>query len=140
MATLQSRAPGKYGRAALLAASLYRFGNVASLAEAWERAVVEVFPANISSQEKGCPKGAFLGLCQEGFVKGIGRGEYTNSQHNRGYAVRAVQLLRENPALSHDINLLWSSVLGGEEKVHNHQMDVVLSLWAEGLIESRDVQ
>jgi hypothetical protein len=124
----------------LLAVALYRFGNANSLAEAWERAVVEVFPDSPSSQEKGCPKGAFLGLCQEGLVKGVEEGEYTSSQHNRAYAVRAVKLLSENSALAHDMKQLWSAVLGGEEKVHNHQMDVVLSLWAEGLILSPDAR
>jgi hypothetical protein len=137
---LQVQAPGKYGRAALLAVALHRFGNVNSPIGAWDRAVAEVFPDSESSQLKGCPKGAFLGLCQEGFVKGVARGEYTNSQYNRSYAVRAVQLLRENPNLIHDLKRLWSAVLNGEEKVHNHQMDVVAALWAEGLIQAADAE
>jgi hypothetical protein len=136
MFTQLSYTPGKYGRVAALAVALYRFGQAQSPVDAWERAVAEVFPDNPASQEKGCPKGAFLGLCQEGLIKGIERGDYTNAERNRDYALKAAQLLRENPALGHDMKQLWSAVLGGEEKVHNQQMDVVLALWSEGLLQA----
>lgn len=41
----------------------------------YEKAVEEVFPNSKSSQEKSCPKNAFLGLCEEGLVKGITKRE-----------------------------------------------------------------
>jgi hypothetical protein len=129
-----SHTPRKYGRAAMLAVALCRFGRDNSPEKAWERAVAEVFPDSQSSQEKGCPKNTFLGLCQEGLVKGIGRGEYTNSQLNREYGIKAVGLLQSDPELSGDMDVLWERVMAGEAKLHNSQMDVVLSLWNEGLL------
>ena len=42
----------------------------------------EVFMDSKSSQEKGCPKSAFLGLCEEGFIKEISKGKYTSSVKN----------------------------------------------------------
>jgi hypothetical protein len=47
----------------------------------------------VSAQKKGCPRGAFLGLCEEGLVKGIPAGNYTTSKDNKAYAVRAAELL-----------------------------------------------
>ena len=34
-------------------------------------------------------RGAFLGLCEEGLVKGIPAGKYSASKDNKQYAVRA---------------------------------------------------
>ena len=132
----QRSLPGKYGRAAVLAVELYRTGKANSPEEAWEQAVATIFPDSPSSQEKGCPKGAFLGLCQEGYVVGIDRGDYTTSQDNRRYAIKAVDLLRSDDELADDKGRLWSQVMDveGTEKRHNSQMDVVTSLWNERLI------
>src|SRR5687768_14654401 len=106
--------PGKYGRAAVLAVKLSCDGRAASPQEAWGQAVAEVFPDSSSSRAKGCPKGAFLGLCSEGLIRGIGTGEYTASRDNRSYAFRAIRLLEVNPALGENKALLWSKVMAGE--------------------------
>jgi len=50
--------------------------------------------------------------------------------------LRLVRLLREHPAASFDEDALWQCVLRGEEKTPNNQMDVVLSLWSNGFIET----
>ena len=109
------------------------------MAKAWSRKWVKnEFPASLRSQDKNCPKNAFLGLCEEGLVKGIPRGKYTKSVQNKLYAITAVEFLKEwrNSSLS-PIDL-WPAVLRklneDSEKRHNSQMNVVLALWNEGLI------
>ena len=77
-----------------------------------------------SSREKGCRRDTFLGLCQEGRVKDIPAGAYTRSVLNRGYAVKAVEILATGSTLQ-PIEL-WASINLG--KTHNGQMDVVLTL------------
>jgi hypothetical protein len=106
--------------------------NISPLAR-WERAMQKLYPTSVAARKKGCPRGAFLGLCEEGLVKGVPVGHYTASRDNKAYAIRAVTLLAEGEqALS--ISALWHAVTNGSGKVHNSQMDVVLALWKNGLI------
>jgi len=124
----------KYGQAAVQAARMLSIGSVSFPQDAWERATSEIFGKGTPSQKKGCPKGAFLGLCEEGYVKGVPPGNYTNSTKNKRYAIQAVNLLRKDPTLSNDPKSLWALVMQGEPKSHNSQMDVVAALWHEGFI------
>ena len=124
----------KYGEAAILATRLVTQGRAATPQEAWQAATAELFPNSPACQEKGCPKGAFLGLCQVGLVRGIRPGDYTKSKENSGYAIKAVKLLENNPSLLNDEKSLWAQVVNGADKAPNSQMEVVLSLWTEGLI------
>ncbi len=125
---------GKYGEAAVEAANLVRNGREVSPVEAWWTAVGRLFPVSPSSRDKGCPKGTFLGLCEAGLVAGVAPGQYTSSQKNKRYGLRAVVLLRQNPELADDEAGLWRAVMAGEPKASNSQMDVVTSLWRHGLI------
>jgi len=125
---------GKYGTAAIEAVRLYSRGLVASPREAWEQATIKAFGLGTPSQCKSCPRDAFLGLCEEGLVKGVEPGDYTRSRKNKRYAVDAVAILEQHPSLSSSPSGLWSAVLEGESKKHNSQMDVVTSLWNKGLI------
>jgi len=120
---------GKYGEAAVLATQLYQAGSVHSPKEAWENAVKKMFPNSASSQKKSCPRGAYLGLCQDGLVRRIPPGQYARSVKNKHYAVEAVSLLATKPYVAWDEDALWAEVMKGETKVHNSQMDVVLGLW-----------
>lgn len=86
-----------------------------------------------SSAKKGCPKSAFLALCQKGFISGIPAGYYTPSKKNGKYAVEAVRILQNNPALRNNPGELWYSI-PDHPGTHNQQMDVVCALWNEGLI------
>jgi hypothetical protein len=52
----------------------------------------KLYPTSPTSRKKDCPRGAFLGLCEEGLVKGIPAGKYTASKDNKAYAVRAAAL------------------------------------------------
>ena len=124
---------GKYGDAAIKAVRLVRSGSVKSPINAWKRATGEIFGRGTSSQDKGCPRDAFLGLCEEGIITGIPAGNYTRSIKNKEYALKAVRLLKEEPEVTQ--TKLWDKVVEGKGIKHNGQMDVVVSLWKAGLIK-----
>ena len=121
----------KYGLIAIQAAK-----DGVNPERSWSNATIKIYKT-ISSQKKGCPKNAFLGLCEEGLVKGIKPGVYLKNSVanlNKQYALISVALLKTNPNLSR--KELWIKV---EEKLkinksHNSQMDVVLALWDKHLI------
>lgn len=104
----------------------------------WVESVSKSFTSK-NSKEKACPRNAFLGLCEAGLVKGIKAGVYFKNKKenlNKKYAIKAVEILKENPSLSK--NELWDKVrerLALGEKKHNSQMDVVLALWENNLIK-----
>jgi hypothetical protein len=104
-------------------------------AERWDTAVRQVYPEKPYLQKKTAPRGAFLGLCEKGLVKGVPRGEGSGTDRNRQYAVSAVALLRAGTHRS--VTALWAEVTQGDESAHNAQMDVVLALWKNGLIVSQ---
>lgn len=127
---------GKYGESAIMAVKLYCEGQARSPLDAWEQATLHFFSNSSSGRNKCCPKGAFLGLCQEGLVKGIPPGEYTTALDNKRYAVDAVAFLKCDPSLAENRTVLWNAVMRGKTKKHNQQMDVVVSLWDNGLIHT----
>ena len=120
----------KYGQTAVKAVQNYK--NSYSITEIYSRAAKEIFDTK-SSQEKGCPKGTFLGLCEEGLVKGIPKGNYTKSVKNKEYALQAVQILKRSPTKTFTPIELWLALNLGDKK-SNSQMDVVLALWNNNLI------
>lgn len=128
---------GKYGMAAVNAVRAYTAGQTRNAKDAWDIAVRDIFPSSQSSQEKSCPRGTFLGLCESGNVVGIPGGEYTKSQKNKLYGLKALEILRVSPSLANDESVLLGRVMAGEDKVPNHQMDVVVSLWKAGLLNSK---
>jgi hypothetical protein len=127
----------KYGTVAVNAARLLTTGLVESPREAWSRAASDVFGPGTSGAQKGCPKDAFLGLCEKGLVKGVPAGRYTRSEKNKAYALDAVALLETKPGLATRPRALWAAVMGGESKAHNGQMDVVVALWNQGTLGHR---
>ena len=82
----------RYGEAAIMAARQESPADVSPVAR-WESAMMTLYPTSSSARKKGCPRGAFLGLCEEGLVRGIPAGRYTASKDNKDYAVRAAALL-----------------------------------------------
>jgi hypothetical protein len=66
----------------------------------------------------------------------IPAGQYTASKDNKAYAVRAAALLSEGTR-KWSIGELWRAVSDDPEKAHNSQMDVVLALWKNGLMISK---
>ena len=125
---------GQYGEAAKIAAGLMSKKPNTNPVDAWQDAVAQECHSE-SSKKKSCPKGAFLGLCEEGWVSGCIPGIYTRSVKNKEYAIRAANILLENPKLATDGYNLWKLVIDGEKKKSNEQMDVVISLFKEGYLK-----
>lgn len=121
----------KYGQTALKAVQNYK--SAYAITEMYARAAKEIFVDSITSQEKGCPKGTFLGLCEAGLVKGIPKGNYTKSIKNKDYALQAIQILKQSNR-TYTPKELWAALNLGDKR-SNSQMDVVLALWENGLIE-----
>lgn len=134
---------GKYGKVARRATELLRDGH-GNAEDAWREVAEEIFAGAPASQCKTCPREAFLGLCQAGLLAGVpsSRCGRTTSGRNRRYATVAVELLRADPGLANENKVeLWKRVLQMSQedlnKKPNAQMDVVLTLWAEELIDKK---
>ena len=125
----------RYGQAALIAAEQASSGSISPVAR-WENAMEAVYPTSPAARNKGGPRGAFLGLCEEGLVKGIPAGSYAATKLNKAYAIRAVALLADE-AHHWSTTTLWQAVTGGIGKTHNSQMDIVLALWNNGHIVNK---
>jgi hypothetical protein len=128
--------PVSYGNVAVAAAIMCENDKLAPC-EAWVLAAQDGFPTSPSSQKKGCPKSAFLGLCGKGLVRGVSKGKYSRSVLNSCYAVTAVEILQTLDGQRLDRNELWDAVMAktGKQIQHNYQMDVVLALWDKQLID-----
>ncbi|MFZ0686538.1 MAG: hypothetical protein WAM89_13415 [Terriglobales bacterium] len=122
----------RYGEAALIAAREGASADLNPVAR-WENAMEMLYPTSPSARNRGCPRAAFLGLCEEGLVKGIPAGRYKASKDNKTYAVHAAVLLTEGTQ-HWSVSALWRAVTKNPEKAHNNQMDVVLALWKNDLI------
>ena len=126
---------GKYGKCAEATVDRVRNKGEDPLT-AWKNSSRAVFPDSEWSQRKGCPKNSFLGLCEAGFIKGIPSGHYTRSVLDKGYALKAVEILTKNLGLSKNEDALWQAVQGTYGKTQNSQMDVVTTLWKFGVIKT----
>lgn len=125
----------KYAKAALDAMKRIENGETPQLA--WENATIEVFGKGTASQEKGCPKGAFLGLCEKGLVKGVCPGSYlTNSATNKNkrYALASLELFKKEQVIPEDRRAFWRRV-PGTTKSMNGQLDVLFALAEAGCID-----
>ena len=122
----------KYSEVAIAAAGKAR--NGLNPVKAWKKTAHEVFPQQPASRDKGCPKCAFLGLSEDGLIRGVPKGKYTKSKANKQYAVQAVELLRTDSGLSRNPELMWDQVMSKQpqRKQHNEQMTVVAALWNNG--------
>jgi hypothetical protein len=130
---------GQYGQAALAAVKLLKNGKAIDAPEAWGKATTAQFGKGTPAQQKSCPRGAFLGCCEDGLVRGVPHGSYTTSRENKRYAVTAVRLLKTNPRYaSISEKDLWLKVLKKLKlpinKAHNNQMDIVVTMYRNGLI------
>jgi hypothetical protein len=126
----------RYGEAAILAAR-QASGSKNPTAQ-WESALEKLYPTSPVARTKNSPRGAFLGLCEEGLVVGIDKGEYTKSKEHKEYAVRAAALLLEGKQ-RWSRSSLWQAVAEGTSKQESGQMDVVLALWNNNLIVGKPV-
>lgn len=86
-----------------------------------------------ASIKKGCPRLAFIGLCENNLVKDIEVKNSNKESLNKNYAVEAVKVLK-NDKRNYTSKELWEEI-GNKDKKHNSQMNVVLALWEKGMIE-----
>ena len=125
---------GMYGRAAIRAVHMLEQGSPSNPESAWDRAIA-LETTSSESRRKGCPRGAFLGLCSAGVIKSVKGHSSLNLGSNGDYARRMVKALRSNEELASDRKRLWRVGARRSKKKENGQVDVVLALWNEGLIE-----
>ena len=123
----------QYGRVAVEAARLLASGSASRPADAWDVAASRITTSQ-ASRDKGCPRGAFLGLCEAGLLKGVGPSGGDGGGVNSKYAVQAAKALRANPNLQFDRVELWRQSCLDRRKAHNGQMDVVVGLSEAGLL------
>lgn len=125
---------GRVGQAAFDAVLLLKKRKATNPQDAWDQATSSFLS---SSRDKSCPRNAFLGLCSAGYVRGGASGNFTPSRKKKKYALKAADMLKANSSLTSlgDIGL-WQKVMKavGEpvDKVHNQQMDVVITLYQSG--------
>lgn len=86
-----------------------------------------------ASIKKGCPRLAFIGLCENNLIKGIEIKNSDKESLNKNYAVEAVKVLK-NDKRNYTGKELWEEI-GNKDKKHNSQMNIVLALWEKGMIE-----
>lgn len=98
----------------------------------WQQAADAVFGRGSSQAAKDCPRDAFLGLCEEGLLKGVPAGNYTHSKKSKMYAVAAAYALRDQPELALNKSELWRKV-SEPGTAQNSEMTVVVALWKAGL-------
>lgn len=125
---------GIYGEAAIRATRYVTSGAFPCPRTGWDRAIFELSNSD-SCRKKGCPRNAFLGLCEAGRVVGIKAGKYGAPGHNLNgqYALNAHQTLKAKPNLSRNKKALWAKAAPPNIK-ENQQMDVVTALWNNGLL------
>ena len=123
----------QYGRVAVEAARILIEDTVLMPVAAWDGAASKI-TASQSSRDKGCPRGAFLGLCEAGLLEGIDPSGGESGGLNGQYAVRSVKALRFNPSLQYDRVELWRQSCLDRRKAHNGQMDVVIGLLRAGFL------
>ena len=82
-----------------------------------------------SIQKKGCPKNAFIGLCETGKIKGIEKIKLEPKTKNGKYAIEALKFINKDISIKE----LWKKVLietrENLNKSHNNQMNVVKVLF-----------
>ena len=103
--------------------------------EAWDEAAQRAFKNSPSKAKNGAPRSFFLALCEAGLVKGVAPGAYMDRAGDvREHAVRAVELLVEDPDYEDEPDFLFSDATKGRVQ-ENGQLDVLFGLWNHGLIE-----
>ncbi|MGM3172487.1 DUF6979 family protein [Dickeya lacustris] len=132
---------GIYGKTAVAVVSAYDSSNKPDPRECWEYSIT-LFTNSRDSQRKGCPKSAFLGLCQDGYVKGIPKGDYLPPDSpNKRYAVVAAECVLKEPSRKYSRAELWriaTKDCPDAAENENGQIDVVLTLKDAGLLQHPD--
>lgn len=124
---------GNYGKAAVQ--TVLNYDNKVDLREQWTNAISKETTSK-SSINKGCPKSAFLGLCELGLVKSIPPNDYKAGADNKRHAKELLALAIENPNITAtECFRLYQKSNNDLPKNHNGQADVVISLLEANLIK-----
>ncbi|KQL43898.1 hypothetical protein AN963_20775 [Brevibacillus choshinensis] len=126
---------GRYGEAATNAVNFLHDNIASTPLKAWEMATIKIFGEGTWGQVKGCPRSSFLGLSEEGLIKGVPKGHYTKSQKIKKCVIKAVELIKNNSELADNQSNLWKQVVEGRNISHNFQMDKVISLLKSKFID-----
>ncbi len=123
----------KYAKSAIEATKRINKDSSKSPIDDWNEVTYEIFGEG-SAQKKGCPKSAYLSLCEVGAIKGVPKGNYTKARENKKYTLNAYEYLKESKLSNYDIKELWKKATNNIEKKHNSQMNVVIELYKEDLL------
>jgi len=135
---------GQFGNVAFQAAQLLQNNQQYSAEQAWFTVINSTNLAP-STKAKGCPRYAFIGLCEYGCIAGVSATKnLPPTELNALYALEGLRILNNRIGLGADRNMmvpsrisLWRDVLHNlaiTDKSHNSQMDVVIELWVNDLI------
>jgi len=122
----------QYGEVALRAARLL-CGSTMDSGDAWTAATRALIGSE-SSRDKGCPRGAFLGLAYAGAIEGVSGAYAADGGNNGRYARTAWKALVADPDLAFDSDALWELARRGGPAHQNGQIDVTIALWEAGLL------
>lgn len=122
----------KYTDAAVLTVKRCQGEVVPDIRGEWQKALKE-----LSAYDEGCPKCAFIGLCEDGFVKDIRKGSYglRKGTKNKNYAIEAAKLILSGH--EPDVKAIWQHVTGKDIK-HHDQVSIVIALHENGLLRHPD--
>lgn len=123
----------RFGLTALKARELLLTGDADTPRDAWDIAALNILKKQVYV-EKPCPRSAFLGLCEEGFIKGVPRGNYCRATKNKEYAISAVNMLKKNPRWRSNKKDLWNEIVKDNPITHNYQLDIVFEFWDNNLL------
>lgn len=123
----------KYAQVAINTVEKIKINPNLNPKDAWKIEAALIFGEGTHSYKKGCPKGSFLGLCEEGLIEDIPSGKYTNSECNKRYAIEAVNYLKKNGG-NITVAELWNAI-GNEGKRQNQQMSIVIELFNRNMIK-----
>ena len=118
-----------YGLIALRACARALSGE--SPDSAWRLEAAAAYPERPAARDKSCPRNAFRGLAEHGYLAGIPAARMPTRSINARYALEAAEAVLGDPALAQDRVELWQRT-SGRGKRRNGQMDVVAALFLAG--------
>ena len=119
-----------YGKIAVASARVLATGPEQHPEAVW-RLVAHAFTSSESVRNKGCPRKAFVSLCNAGMVRGVNSSPCEHQHSKNGqYTLEAARLIWLDPTNAANKARLWGLVAPGIKA--NCQLDVLF-----GLHESR---
>ncbi|UFH69707.1 DUF6979 family protein [Morganella morganii] len=122
-----------YGKTAVQ--TVLNYDAAGDLAKQWEVQISSLTQSG-SVINKGCPRAAFLGLCEEGVVKNIPENNYGAGEKNKHHALKILELAQANSGITAaECFRMYQESNPDLPKTHNGQADVVISLLEANLIK-----